>query len=394
MVKTTSVLARHTARPQFGGYAYQVQQALLQLFRLAEGYSIGIEVLDDIHVERRSATSALVQVKNNERGTRKLGDRSEELWKTIGIWAEAIGDGSLDLSTIDRLILITRAKTVPGSFPSMIVAKKPINEVMAKLRTLAPPTAKDARSGYDLVLNLAEDQIEALLSRLEIFSSQPSMRELHDIARAYLRKLGFPEHSFDAAIREFYGWLWEQVLLTIEEPGGILIREGAFYEATVAIRDNYSAERLPLRYAEVEESDISHVELSGQGNAIYIRQLEMIGAPETMKRQAVLAYFRAASERADWVSQGNVLPSDLRRFDTELVERWQPKFSLMCCQITKRASARALRDKGLRHYVEIQSECIPVRGQSVPIYLTRGSYHLLADVRKVGWHARFAEMLI
>lgn len=112
-------LSQHTAVPAISGYMYQLQLACLRLFDVGEGEQLGIEVLDDIHVERDGTPLELSQAKYHRQRS-NLTSRSEEFWKTLGIWARAIGEGSLDLATTRCLVLMTRAGVTRGSIPGMI----------------------------------------------------------------------------------------------------------------------------------------------------------------------------------------------------------------------------------------------------------------------------------
>src|SRR5437660_1379389 len=88
----------NTAPAQLAGYIYQVQRAALRLFELQEGETLGIEVLDDIHVERAGAATELLQVKHQSATSaikdQTLTDHSIHLWKTLGIWADLIRTGT------------------------------------------------------------------------------------------------------------------------------------------------------------------------------------------------------------------------------------------------------------------------------------------------------------
>ncbi len=175
-----TTLERHTAIPQLSGYLYQIQCALLRLFDLQEGESLGVEVLDDLHIEHNGIVTELAQYKyHSPSHSVYLGDSSPELWKTLGTWAAAIMDKSLDLSLVQQLVLITRAKPSSGSLVEIIVNEIERNEVELVEKLLAVPfsTDKQLKKSFNAVHTLPKDILCKLLKRLQIYTEQPSLTE-------------------------------------------------------------------------------------------------------------------------------------------------------------------------------------------------------------------------
>src|SRR5947209_7485777 len=189
-----STLERHTAVPQLSGYLYQIQCAIMRLFDLQEGESLGIEVLDDLHIEQNGVVTELVQYKYHSRGQPVyLGDSSPELWKTLGTWAAAIADKSLDLTTVQFLVLITRAKPSSGSVVEIIANNIERNEAELAEKLLAVPfsTDKQLLKSFNAVHALPKDLLEKLLKRLHIYTEQRSLTETFEQLRSRLRQIGF-----------------------------------------------------------------------------------------------------------------------------------------------------------------------------------------------------------
>lgn len=387
----SAVLGQHTAAPQFAGYLYQVQLTILRLFDLEEGTAIGVEILDDLHVERDGEPVELGQSKHHQGGRpASLADGSPDLWKTIGTWAAAISCGDLRLDTIERLLLITTAAAPAGSIAALIASGGPLDEIVARLRAFPRPVGERLGRAHDAVFALTDEQLRNLVARLAIHADQPHLAETPGQVRELLRRAGFHPRTLDDAAQEISGWAWEAIVARLGTPGGVLLGEDEFRAALRYIRDGLVEGVLPARFV---SATVDEAEFLGQQSATYLRQLALIGATNPVKRRAVLNHFRANSERTRWVERLEILPERLREFDRELVERWEPAFEAICDGLTGEDDELALQRRGLEHFRSIEQTEVPIDPRWIHRYLTVGSYHRLADCLRVGWHPHFHDRL-
>jgi hypothetical protein len=387
----TSTLAKHTAAPQLAGYVYQLQQAMLRLFDLTEGESLGIELLDDLHVAADGVPSDLEQVKHHgDSQAVRLGDKSVELWKTVGIWASAVQDGSLDLSQIRRLALVTRADVVPDSVPALLTSGADPAQIVSRILELRDAAGAYAPSGLTCLCALPEEQHLALVGKVTILAGQPGLMGTVDVLAKRLRHAGFHDERLDEAVERLSGWLWVRIVEGLGAGRGVLIGEDQFHIALCHVRDDLTKDDLPLRYAEAVPDS---AELAGQADAVYVRQLRLVEAGDPAVRRSIVHFFRATRERVEWLRRGDVLPDELRHFDSGLIERWEPMFETMCLDISDVSDAAALRKLGLKHFLDVERLDFPLLGRTLDHYVTCGSYHALADDVSVGWHPHFRVLL-
>ena len=85
---------------------------------------------------------------------------------------------------------------------------------------------------------------------------------------------------------------------------------------------------------------------------------------------------------------------DLTRYEKQLVEAWERRFEVMRRRLGADASEDSKKQaaQAVYEWVELEAS-IPIRPQCTYSFVTRGSFHLLADELKVGWHPDFADRL-
>ena len=123
----------HIAAQPAAGYLYQARLALAECLSFAYRDShieIAIERLDDISFEENGSALELLQTKHHVKRAGNLTDMSVDLWKTLGVWIDAIkSDPSLPGRT--RFALITTATAPDGSAASYLhpTSNDPLRDV-------------------------------------------------------------------------------------------------------------------------------------------------------------------------------------------------------------------------------------------------------------------------
>ena len=83
----------HSAAGPAAGYLYQARLALVEALRYAyvdSAIEIAVEKFDDVSFEKSGEALELLQTKHHVKQSRELTDNSVDLWKTLGVWAEAV----------------------------------------------------------------------------------------------------------------------------------------------------------------------------------------------------------------------------------------------------------------------------------------------------------------
>jgi hypothetical protein len=116
---------------------------------------------------------------------------------------------------------------------------------------------------------------------------------------------------------------------------------------------------------------------------------------KTRLRIAVGDYYRAFQQRTKWLNEGLIFPGELERYESYLVGEWRRQFEIMKEDMGDTLPSQdrmAELGKNLFRWIETNN-FTPIRPSYIDSYLSRGSYHLLSNRLKVGWHPDFVERL-
>ncbi|MFI0507546.1 hypothetical protein ACH3WN_32665 [Streptomyces albogriseolus] len=106
------------------GYLFHAQLTLLELLRGQEQRpdgAISLELHDDIAWEENGQPVDLLPVKHHIRSVRTLGDKDDDVWRSIQSWMDTLAPGDADGST---LTLVTTRQARPGT--AMASLKAPV----------------------------------------------------------------------------------------------------------------------------------------------------------------------------------------------------------------------------------------------------------------------------
>lgn len=382
------------------GYLYQARLALALSLRYAYGdaaVDVAIERLDDVSFDHGSAVE-LLQTKHHIKRTASLSDTSPDLWKTLRIWSErAQQDPAIPIRT--RLTLVTTGISPPNSVAALLSTQD--------ISAAVPGTiAKDAATALTAVAEKSENKAlepcfraflalhprmrASLLSAVQILDGQPRLQELGAVIEDRIR-FAAPRGKVSAAREMLEGWWWPRVCdALVQAPSGsisVLELEIKLDE----IRETLLRDGLTTNFddAEPHQEDLSAYEAYG-----FVRQLQAIGLGGNRIEYAKRDYYRAYSQRSSWSRHRVVLDEEITTFERTLIEEWQPRFASMCDRhATEPVSETALRAAGqeIYHWVETEAR-FPFRSL-VRRFLNVGSFHMLANDLRVGWHRDFRALL-
>lgn len=377
------------------GYVYQFRRALLscvEQLRVGIDWSLAIEAGDDIEVQADQQTG-LWQLKHRKPGTR-LTDSSTDLWKTLRIWSTALNSGTVHFDTTD-LFLLTTADLAEGSAASLLQPtssgvrnEAKALELLQEARTAS--TSDTNAKAYKAFDQLNPAQRALLLSRIQVLGKAPDIDQVKDLLRGEVA-LAVDRGLADAFIQRMEGWFLQRAVQQMRSPAPNPISGAEFDEAFTSLRNQFRPENLPI--------DLDVASLTGtvddHADKVFVSQLGLVGVSEARIRIAVRDYLRAYEQRSRWLIENLVQPGEIGRYEQRLVEEWEIKFAIMEDELGPHAveEEKRLHARRIYRWVE-ESARFPIRPQCDEAFVTRGSYQMLSDEQRVGWHPDFVSRLI
>jgi hypothetical protein len=238
-------------------------------------------------------------------------------------------------------------------------------------------------------LALAEPMRSALLSAVEVLDNQPLIADLDDELEHALRLVA-PAGKAAAAREALEGWWWPTVCAALMKSPSEPIPVGLVEAKLDDIRDALKRDALVADFEQAEPGEAEYAKYDG---FCFVHQLQVIGLGGNRLRFAKRDFYRAFAQRSKWTREHVVLDDEVERFEQRLVEEWQPRFEAMCDVhdgTPPEESTLKLDGQALYQWVENEAR-FPFRSLTAR-FLNVGSYHILANDLRVGWHRDYVSL--
>ena len=339
--------------------------------------------------EKDGSALELLQTKHHLRRSGNLTDSSVDLWKTLRVWADAAkADPSLPGRT--RFALVTTARAPSGSAasylrPSDAGSRDPVSA--EALLVNAGNASKNTALSKAIAAfgSLTPEMRKSLVAAIEIIDDAPLIGDIASLIEERIRMIA-PSGRATLAREQLEGWWWPRICVALqaETPATIPVLE--VEQKLDDIRDSLTRDALPL---DMEDVRPSQEELATLDEMRFVRQLQSIALGATRLQYAKRDFYRASAQRSHWARHNLVFDGEVARFDRTLIEEWQPRFAEMCDSLANGCQEASLREAGRRLYTWVETDArFPLRARTSR-FLNVGSYHILADDLRVGWHCDY-----
>ena len=377
------------------GYYHQIRFSLYLLLQNKDKDNpcIKLENLDDIVIEDINRVD-LYQTKLHINSVADLTDRSSDFWKTIRVWSEAITSNLIDVeSTI--FTLITTANVGESSFIKNFKTNfdsPNIEDALNKMLQISEETTNETnKKGYEAFKNLTEEQQKKLIANISIIDSSLSIEATFAALKKEL-KFSAPVGKIDIFLERLEGWWFQQCIsMLCNQRDSIPLKE--LHQKISDIRETFQLDNLPDDFA--DPINIDETELPDYEDRIFVRQLKLIAIRNNMLRNAISDFRRAFDQRSKWLREDLTNIAEYDRYEKQLQDYWNNIFSIVkdeCEGLSDVDLERIGRDFYRKHYVDTVPP-YKIRDKFQSQYLTRGSCHMLADDKKIGWHPNFKTLL-
>lgn len=382
----------HSAASSALGYLYQCRYALLEsLNRLKKGqdFLVSIETLDDVVFEEVGEPPELLQTKHHLKSTGDLTDSSPDLWKTIRIWCEAITAGNLPEGSL--FFLITTAQTADGSAAYYLkpdASRNPESAVQRLNSTAESSASQDNALAYGAYRLLNDEQKRQLIESVFVVDGAPN---IHDLDAELKEGVYFAveQRFLDSFLQRLEGWWYRLAVKHLIDSDAKPIMSEELNSEMTSLREQFKQESLPI------DEDImrASVDASGYQDRLFVHQLRLIKIGNPRIFHAIRNYFRAFEQRSRWVREDLLLIGELDRYEEALVEEWDILFQQMRDKLGNIATEEAKKASAQALYRWVETGILPqIRNITEPS-IARGSYQILSDAKRVGWHLEFRERL-
>lgn len=394
MNMTSSESNRFGAAEAALGYLYQVRSALLWSLRRMKqrpDFQISVETVDDVTFESSGGeVTDLLQTKHHRVKAASLTDASPDLWKTLRIWLEGRASGEIPASA--KLIIITTSSAPDGTAAAYLRADlRDVAAAQLRLDVAASSSTNRANArAYEAYRAAGADQRGAVLAQIVVIDAAPTMVDLDNHLLMEVFWAVDKEHH-RAFLTRLEGWWIRRVIRQLAGEMSSRIASVELDAYMADLRGQFRREALPIDEDLLEALD--EATLAQYDHYRFVKQLGLIKLGSRLVSFAIQDYYRAFTQRSRWLREDLVADLDLRKYEARLVEEWSRVFEGMREEIGDDA-ADEVKERAARAVLKWADNAnVPIRPAVTEPFVSRGSFQMLADEMKVGWHPEFRERL-
>lgn len=393
-------MINHSAVDPNLGYLFQGYYALLVLFDSEEEEaSITVEIEDDIALTEKITT--LIQVKHRKEIKKVLTIKSVDFWKTIRIWVrEVYKDNLFALVTCDGIqknsILLEFTKkekdrNIKGLKKELVEeAERVLKERETALERGIKLPHEKRYQGCEDFLNLKEK--DALLKKIYILDNTITIDDIGKEIEKRLMKTVTQNNRKKVANR-IEEWWGVRVVKALKDKESILKRELTSQIEDFISRTNENNFIVSLN----NKIDIpsEETEKNKTEGSTMLKQIELIDDKNFRKQKALKEFWGARIQRNLWITEDILVIEELENYDLDLIEDWEYEFNTKAdignvSEEEKKEIGKKIYDYSMREaYIKIQPKIEEWKDRN----LVAGSYQILSNDLKVGWHPEYIKKI-
>lgn len=387
----------HQASEQMVGYLYQVRYALqLLLDNDNTNYQISIEKFDDVAFDDNGSPRELIQLKHHVNKCGSLSDSSIDLWRTLKVWIDMFSKDSSVVYNSD-FFLITTASAPKESAAAMLCKKttdRNVSEAYNRLKNIANTSnSKTNKSFYMAFNNMEEVKMKCLLEHIIVIANADNIVDSEKKIRKAIRFSCEPKHE-DSVFERLEGWWFRQTIKALCSENPVYFTQKQIRSVVKNIRSEYDEDNLPIEEDILLLNNIFEKDLRPK-QRIFLEQLRLLKLQSNQLNSALLDYYRAYEQRARWIRNDLLYTNDLIVYERKLVDSWQDAYDWMLDELyeDEEINEKQKIKAGKKLYRSLLAKDIRIRQKCGEPFIMKGSYHILANKLKIGWHMNFLERL-
>jgi hypothetical protein len=248
------------------------------------------------------------------------------------------------------------------------------------------------KDAYTLFMSLSPEQQRFLVSKIQILDNSPNIidiqKEITNVVRISIRP-----KFLQIVCQHIEGMWFDTVINHLLEKTDNNIPSIPYQKIQTAIhdiQDQYRGDNLPdynLMSLEVDDKQAQNDE------RVFVQQLHLIKAKIKLVQKAISDYHRSSMLRSQWIRDGLMLLRELEKYDGNLYDEWERYQARIEDEHSDNPSEDEMCELGKRLFYKIEDLDLRIRPSCDLRYMMRGSYHILSDQLKVGWHKDFKKRI-
>lgn len=379
----TDKKSKFSADSSLLGYIYQLRCALLLLVANRNFIHIYLERTDDIEIVDKDYQK-VIQVKRHK-GLAYLNNKNVDLWKTIHNW---ISEHSYNLDN-KKFLLITTSKISGRSLANDLgFQERNPSRALQSLKKIASENLlneTENKNYYEKFHNLSTGQQKYLVDNMYIISEHADLDNIVERIKEEIRYSIRPKFINDL-YEKLEGW-WINIVIDHLENNKEINSDTIRFKIH-DLQEQYALDTLPVSNNKVLNTN------KDDEKRVFVKQLRLIEISEIRKLNAIMDFYRANSNRQNWVNMMPEFSERIKEYDEELIDAWKIRFEIMRGELENNNNPNEIITSGRNFYNKIETEIeIPIRPSVMHHFITRGSYHILSDQLRVGWHLNYEKLL-
>ncbi|MBA7678167.1 hypothetical protein ES703_86439 [subsurface metagenome] len=365
---------------QYLGYSLQTTRFLVHLLEADPGWTVSLEVFEDVGVETTEGKKIAEQAKSTLTGN-PVSYRAIDFWKTISNWVDSAKSGELNPETTRFELYVShpqkgeivenfsKAKSNDEASAALINAR---NTIWGPSPTFPLKSALTEKlSQYvDKVFQADEGLICSIISNFQFEFGSGSPQD--DLKAIFTKKMKFvgPE-IVDDALDYALGWVKEKTDRLLEQKKPACITVDSFETAVGSFIRKHDRRTILRTFASIPSDQKIEEDLKVR---TYVRQLDLIEVDDELKIKAVTDFLQSSVDRTQWSTRGLVHESSFDEFEDILVRTWNNH--KIKTDIKLAGSSDIQRGQYL--YADCSCQQVKLENLEVPPHFTPGSFHALA----------------
>jgi hypothetical protein len=376
---------KHAAPGQYLGFAIQPVRLCYHLLTCPAKAKVSLEYLDDVAIHYANGSVLLEQAKS-ALSQNPLSDWAIDFWKCLANWTSSASSGSISADSSQFRLYVTPVRSGARSTAlSEATTSAQVEGVLAKIRASLEKMKKSpaCMSYVQAFLDANAEDRHAVISHFKTMSYDT---DPVDPIRALLAPTVAPN---------LVDPLCEFAIGRAKEMADRLIRAGKpaildSDEFKMEFRNFVQKNNLPGLLAPLTDAPPEGAVWTLLAtHPTFVKQLDLIHVSDDELVRAVSDFLRAAADRSSWAEAGLVFEKGLKEWDAELVRR----HGLIRGEVSDVHSDKESAVKGRIIYRQSAQMQPPLDGQAVPGHFVHGCLNALADVKTIGWHPDYVELL-